>query len=220
VTRPADGSYVATLRVSTDGGCDDVSRALGVDPDECHEKGTPLSPRSARRTVRERALWRLRSRSASGEPLDAHLRDLLGRVAGDAVRALSAGGDDVELFCFVDVPETTLSAAVLGEVAAVSASLVLDVYPPESGGAGKSTWVTFRAGTGDVLGSGLPPGEPLAAHVAALSGRHPLGADGYWDVGYASDNGQGSIELGPELLGRLAAVGAPVTVRLVATQPG
>jgi hypothetical protein len=201
--------YAASLRVATRRTCADVSRALGLSPDEVHAKGERMSPRNPVSAVYQRDLWLLRSGLPDEAPLESHLRALLDRVDPVAVRSL-ADDSEIDVFCLVDARRTTLSAAVLGEVAALPATLVLDVYPPESGGTGKTTAVTFTTAAGDVTETDL----------AGVATHRTFAPDGRWDVTFTSDNGQGSIELDPASLERLAAIGAPLTVWLGPRESG
>ncbi|HEV2889624.1 MAG TPA: DUF4279 domain-containing protein [Frankiaceae bacterium] len=211
--------YAATLRVvSARLTCAELTAAMGI-PDTCHEKGTKMSPRSPRSAVRNAALWLVHT-EPSEAPLERHVRALLTRVDAAAVASLAAGdGVEADVFCLVrGDATTTLPAALLGEVAEMEAELVLDVYPPgpedevDEEGDGKRAEVTFTTGAGEVLRGG---GPGIEERLAALADDPRVGADGQWDVAYASANGQGSIELGVPWLARLAEIGAPLTVRLV-----
>ena len=210
------GQYGARVKVSTDRSCGEVSRLLGRMPDECHEKGTRMSPRNPASMVRERAVWLLGSGLPDDEPLEAHLRAVLDSV-GQRLSALPAG-DDVVLFCLVSAAESTLAAAVLGEIAAAGATLVLDVYL-EGSGSGKRTAATFTTAAGDVWRSGAAPHVPPARHVEELASRYPVDPSGRWTIAYTSETGQGAIEFDPVVLRQLADIGAPLTIRLGGPAP-
>jgi hypothetical protein len=70
--------------------------------------------------------------------------------------------------------------------------------------------VTFTTAAGGVIETDLP----------GIATRGDYGPDGRWDVTFTSGNGQGSIELEPAALERLAAVGAPVTLWLGPRESG
>lgn len=209
-----DGRYGASLRVSTAlRDCAALTGVLGVAPDACFERGEPFSRRrpGARR---EEALWSVRSGLPAAEPLEAHLRAVLARVPAACLRDLP---DDCSAswFCLVaGTHPTTLDAALLRDLAAAGAELGLDCYPPESG-AGRRTAASFTTGGGDVLRSELPPAEPGEHHLAALLARVAPDPAGSWELTYASASGQGGATLDAPLLARLAAVDAPLTLRLV-----
>jgi hypothetical protein len=121
---------VAFLVCDFEGDAGTVTKALGVDPTEVHERGERMGP-GARRV--ESSVWRLESPLES-LGLDEHLDWLLERLPADLLALESwAPGWTVQLAVAIhiwgaDGPATAVTESHVRRLAKLNASIDIDIY--------------------------------------------------------------------------------------------
>lgn len=119
------------------GSAADVTRALGIAPDEAAEAGTPAGARTA--AVRGWSIWMLRSgpRPTDGQELAAALHLVMDRLepAKDALWELVEAGYWANWFCYLGSAAlehaAELDRSTLQRLLTLPGDLWLDVYPED-----------------------------------------------------------------------------------------
>jgi hypothetical protein len=112
-----------------------VSAALGIQPDSSFDKGSLSSPRNPQSHRRETSVWLLTSGLGNDRWLDEHVAALVQRLEGknDALRELSASCEAELLLGFGSENGQggcTIPFGLLTAVGQLGLDLVLDLYPP------------------------------------------------------------------------------------------
>lgn len=111
---------------------EDISRLLGIQPDEVHAKGEPRGTGDA---VYRESLWVLRSRVSSDMEIESHISDVIERLEPVHERISSLPGKYYcYLSCGVDIydgpggPAVEFDAKTLKILGTMGASLGVDIY--------------------------------------------------------------------------------------------
>lgn len=116
-----------------------VSRSVGIEPSRAWKRGDPIAPGSDR--ARQRSSWTLDSRdvlSPEDADLDEHLCWLLDQLepCAEQLRTVVAGQElKAQFWSAVEMDAANvdfeLTPGTLGRIAALGATLRLDIYAPE-----------------------------------------------------------------------------------------
>ena len=111
---------------------EDISRLLGIQPDEAHAKG---EPRGTGKAVCRESLWVLRSRVSPNLEIENHINDIMERLEPVHEKVCSLPGKYYcYLSCGVDIydgpggPAVEFDAKTLRILGTIGASLDVDVY--------------------------------------------------------------------------------------------
>ena len=114
--------------------CDIITKALGVEPTKCLDKGAKIHRNNAK--IRERSMWILESQLPEEETLDKHIDKLLIRIdkMGDRFSSLLEQVD-CDLFCFFSTENGQgsigLDKLLLQKLAKYPLDIIIDLYLSE-----------------------------------------------------------------------------------------
>ena len=117
---------------------DQMESIIGLQPTRSHRIGEPRS-KLTKRGVYNRHYYSIQSTISDGEPLDAHIEEILSVLEPrmDNVKRLASQAS-LCLFCGFSSGNGqggfSLSPHLLSRLARLGVEVVLDLYPPEGGG--------------------------------------------------------------------------------------
>jgi len=112
----------------------EITDLLGIKPTESYEKGTPLSSRNPKSSVRHESLWIKESSLDSSKPLNTHIASLILPIESqvDLFKQLIPSCH-IELFCGFSSESGqggfVLDAALLKRLTLIPLDITLDLYP-------------------------------------------------------------------------------------------
>lgn len=116
---------------------DEITRRLGIKPDSYCEIGEPFSKRNPNSKQRDETLWELNSGLDTSSSLVDQIEAIL-KILENNISSLQEICSDcyIDFFCgyFCDYGQGTfeLDNGTLRSISQIGASLVMDLYPPES----------------------------------------------------------------------------------------